>query len=84
MLTTKERKAAGNNQEFMWSAQPGMNSRLDEPPNLKFCFWKLEANYRPKAVLSLPKQRKLRIVKLIQKQIDKCALTADDLQIGKF
>ncbi len=25
------RRAAPNNQEFMWSARPSMNSRLDEP-----------------------------------------------------
>jgi len=42
----------------------------------------LEAVYRPKAVLSLPKQRKLWIAKPIQKQIDKFVLTAGDLHYG--
>ena len=37
------RRASANNQEFMWSVRPSMNSRLDEPPLEWFWLWKLEA-----------------------------------------
>ncbi|KAF0128851.1 MAG: transposase family protein [Bacteroidetes bacterium] len=49
--------------------------------------WSKPAGYlfiRPKPVLSLPMQRKPGFVKCIQKQIDKFALTTDDLQISKL
>jgi len=44
----------------------------------------MEAVFRPKPLLTLPKLRKLGLVKRIQKQITKFAITADDLQIIKM